>query len=164
MVDDQLLQEKQTVAPQHQNTSLHGSKDEEFEDEQRPSKCVKASKPSLYIEKFEKECQPRKNVENEKNLCSSNPLKDNEKINEDQRHQNFEENYDKASGVPYWVNTWQDHEDNLMQQIKNWQFNPPVYEKDEWSTEPKFNPLLHSTMISDNRDNEARTQCTKVQD
>ena len=79
MVDDQLLQEKQTVAPQHQNTSLHGSKDEEFEDEQRPSKCVKASKPSLYIEKFEKECQPLKDVENEKCPCPQNHPKKIEK-------------------------------------------------------------------------------------
>ena len=125
-VDDQFLQEKQTVVaspkPQHQNPSFHGSKNDELEDGQRPSIYVEASK--LYDEKCEKECQPRKDVENEKNLCSSNPLKDNEKINEDQRHQNFEENYDKASGVPYWVNTRQDYEDNFMQKIKNWQFNP----------------------------------------
>ena len=58
----QLLQEKRTVAPspkpQHQNPSLHGSKDDKFEDEQRPSNCEEASKPSLYGERFEKECQP----------------------------------------------------------------------------------------------------------
>ena len=52
--------------------------------------------------------------------------KDNQKINEDRRHQKFDENYGKASGVPYWVNTRQDYEDNFMQKIKNWQFNPPV--------------------------------------
>ena len=82
-----------------------------------------------------------KEVENEKNLCSSNPSKNNEKIND--RHQKFDENYGKASGLPYWMNTWQDYEDNFMHKIKNWQFNPPVYEKDEWSTKPKYNPLLH---------------------
>ena len=50
--------------------------------------------------------------------------KDNQKINKDRRHQKFDENYGKASGVPYWVNTRQDYEDNFMQKIKNWQFNP----------------------------------------
>ena len=49
-----------------------------------------------------------------------------------------------------------------MKKIKNWQFNPPADEKDEWPTEPKFDPLLHSTMISDTPDNEARPQCTKT--
>ena len=61
-VNDQLLQEKQTVTAspkqQHQNPSLHGSKDNKFEDGQRPSNCVEASNPSLYDERFEKECQP----------------------------------------------------------------------------------------------------------
>ena len=75
-------------------------------------------------------------------------------------HQKFDENYGKASGVPYLVNTRQDYEDNFMQKIKNWQFNPPVYEKDEWSTE------IHCSTqqwyyLSNNRDNEARPQCTK---
>ena len=117
-VDDQLLQEKQTVTaspkPQHQNLSHHGSKDNDFEDGERPSNCVEASKPSLYDERFEKECQPWKDVENEKNLCPSNPSKDNEKIDEDQRHQKFNENYSKASGVPYWVNTRQDYEVSII--------------------------------------------------
>ena len=49
-----------------------------------------------------------------------------------------------------------------MKKIQNWQFNPPGDEKDEWPTEPVFNPFLHSTMISDNHDNEARPQCAKV--
>ena len=47
-----------------------------------------------------------------------------------------------------------------MKKIKNWQFNPPANEKDEWPTEPKFDPLLHSTMISDTPDNETRPHFT----
>ena len=53
-------------------------------------------------------------------------------------------------------------QDNFIQKIKYWRFDPPVDEKDEWPTEPRFNPLLHSTMISNNPDNEARPQCTKT--
>ena len=40
--------------------------------------------------------------------------------------QKFDENYGKASGVPYWVNTRCDYEDDFIRKIKNWQFNPPV--------------------------------------
>ena len=43
-----------------------------------------------------------------------------------------------------------------MKKIKTWQFNPPADEEDEWPIEPRFNPLLHPTMISDNHDNETR--------
>ena len=39
---------------------------------------------------------------------------------------------------------------------------PPVDEEDEWPTKPRFNPLLHSTMISNNHDNEERPQCIKT--
>ena len=60
------------------------------------------------------------------------------------------------------MNTQQDYEDNFMQKIKYWRFNSPADEKDEWPTEPRFNPLLHSTMISNNPDKEARPQCTKT--
>ena len=74
---------------QHQNPLLHGSKDNEFENGQWPSICVEASKPSLNDKKFEKECQPPKDVENEKNLCSSNPSKDNKKIDEDRVTKNL---------------------------------------------------------------------------
>ena len=38
-----------------------------------------------------------------------------------------------------------------MKKIKNWLFNPQADEEDEWPIEPRFNSLLHSTMISDNR-------------
>ena len=41
----------------------------------------------------------------------------------------------------------------FMKKIKNWQFNPPADEEDEWPTEPRFKPMLYSTMISDNHDN-----------
>ena len=51
--------------------------------------------------------------------------------------------------MPFWVDTRQDYEDNFMKKIKNWQFNPPADEKDEWPTEPRFNLFLHSTIISD---------------
>ena len=53
-------------------------------------------------------------------------------------------------------------QDDFMKKIKNWQFNPPADEEDEWPTGPRFNPLLHSTMISDNHDNGSRPQCAKV--
>ena len=42
-----------------------------------------------------------------------------------------------------------------MKKIKNWQ-----NDKDKWPTEPRFNPLLHSTMISDTPDNEAKPHFT----
>ena len=57
------------------------------------------------------------------------------------------------------MNTRCDYEGDFMKKIENWQFNPPADEKDEWPTEPRFNPLLHSTMMSDT---EARPHCTKV--
>ena len=50
----------------------------------------------------------------------------------------------------------------FMKKIKNWQFNPPADEEDEWPTEPRFKPMLYSTIISDNHDNETRPQCTKM--
>ena len=72
----------------------------------------------------------------------------------------------KRSRIGIWstflVNTRCDFVDDFMKKIKNWQFNPPADEKDEWPTEPRFNPLLHSTMISDTPDNEARPHFTKV--
>ena len=37
----------------------------------------------------------------------------------------------------------------FMEKIKNWQFNPPADEEYEWPTEPRFKPMLYSTMISD---------------
>ena len=49
-----------------------------------------------------------------------------------------------------------------MKKIKNWQFNPPADEEDEWPIKPRFNSLLHSTMISDNHDNETRPHGTKM--
>ena len=48
-----------------------------------------------------------------------------------------------------------------MKKIKNWQFNLLADDKDKWPTEPRFNPLLHSTMISDTPDNGARPHFTK---
>ena len=162
-VDDQLLEilEKQTVViapkPQYLNTPCS-----KFEVGQRPQNYVEASKSALHDKKFEKECQPLKYVENKKSLRSPNHPKNNEKIDEGHQHQKFDENYGKASRVPFWVNTRCDYKDDFMIKIKNWQFNPPVDEKDEWPTEPRFNPLLHSTMMSDTPDNEARPQCTKV--
>ena len=91
-IDDQLLQEKQTIvaAPKPH------FKDYKLEDGEQPSNCVESSKPSLHDEKLEKECQPPKDVENDKCLLSKNLPKENKK---------FDENYGKASGVPYWVNT-----------------------------------------------------------
>ena len=48
-----------------------------FEVGQRPQNCVEASKSALYDEKFEKECQPLKDVENEKDpRFSQNQRKD----------------------------------------------------------------------------------------
>ena len=64
-------------------------KDYKLEDGEQPSNCVESSKPSLHDEKLEKECQPPKDVENEKNLCSSNPSKDNKKIDEDRVTKNL---------------------------------------------------------------------------
>ena len=49
-----------------------------------------------------------------------------------------------------------------MKKIKNWQFNPSEDEKDKQPTEPRFNPFLRSTMMSDTPDNETRPQCTKT--
>ena len=53
--------------------------------------------------------------------------------------------------MPFWINTRCDYEDDFMKKIKNWLFNPQADEEDEWPIEPRFNSLLHSTMISDNR-------------
>ena len=64
--------------------------------------------------------------------------------------------------VSFWINTRCDYEDDFMKKIKNWLFNPQADEEDEWPIEPRFNSLLHSTMISDNHDNETRPQCTKT--
>ena len=96
--------------PQYQKASLQDFKDDKFEDGKQPSNCVESSKPSLHDEKFEKECQPPKDVENEKGLRSKNLLKENEKFDRGHRLQKFDENYGKASGVPYWVNTRCDYE------------------------------------------------------
>ena len=81
---------------------------------------------------------------------------------EDIDSKKFDENYGKAFGVPYWVNTRCDYEDDFMKKIKTWQFNPPADEEDEWPIEPRFYSLLHSTMISDNHDNETRPHGTKM--
>ena len=67
-----------------------------FEVRQWPQNCVEASKPALHDKKFEKECQPLKDVENEKGLRSPNHPKEEQKS---------DENYGKASWVPFWVNT-----------------------------------------------------------
>ena len=105
-VDDQLLEilEKQTVViapkPQYLNTPCS-----KFEVGQRPQNCVEASKSALHDEKFEKECQPLKDVKDKKNLCPLNHPKKNEKIDEEHQHQKFGENSGKASGVSFWVNT-----------------------------------------------------------
>ena len=85
-------------------------KDDKFEDGKQPSNFVESSKPSLHYEKFEKECQPPKDVENQKNPCSKNLLKEKEKLDRGHRLQELDENYGKASGVPYWVNTRCDYE------------------------------------------------------
>ena len=49
----------------------------------------------------------------------------------------------------FMVLLWFNWQDDFMKKIKNWQFNPPADEKDEWPTEPRFNLFLHSTIISD---------------
>ena len=99
-------------------------KNDKFEDgHHRPPNCAEASKPSLHDEKFEKECQPLKDVENKKNMRPPNHPKKNEKIEEGRQHRKFDENYDKVSGVPFWVNTRCDYEDDFIKRIKNWQFN-----------------------------------------
>ena len=42
------------------NPSLHSSKDNKFEDEQRPSNCIEASKPSLYDKNLKKNADLKK--------------------------------------------------------------------------------------------------------
>ena len=112
------VQQKQTVAiaPKPQYLITPRSK---FEVGQRPQNCVEASKSARHDEKFEKECQPLKDVENKKNLCPINHPKKNEKIDGGHQHRKFDKNYGKAFGVPFWVNTLFDYEDDFMKEIKN---------------------------------------------
>ena len=115
-------------------TSLNGPKDDKFEDGKWPN-CVTTSKPSLDDKELEKECQPLKEFENVEGLQSQNPPKEDKKIDGGHRQQKFDENYGWNSGVPFWFNTRCDYEDDFMKKIKNWQFNPPADEEDEWPTE-----------------------------
>ena len=114
--------------PQCQKVSLQDSNDDKFEDGKPPSSCVESSKPSLHDKKFEKECQPPKDVENEKSLRSKNLLKENEKFDGGHRLKKFYENYGKASGVPYWVNTRCDYEVRIGVCIKG-SFEQPIESK-----------------------------------
>ena len=61
-IDDQFLQEKQTIVA----TPKPHSKDDKLEDRKQPSNCVESSKSSLHDKILEQECQPPKDVENEK--------------------------------------------------------------------------------------------------
>ena len=97
--------------PQYQKASLQNSKHDKFEDKEQLSNFVESSKPSLHDKNLEKECQPpAKDVENEKGPRLPNYPKDVKKLDEGHRQRKFDENYGKASGVPYWVNTRCDYE------------------------------------------------------
>ena len=133
-------------------TSLYGPKYDKFEDGKRPSNCGTTSNPSLDDKELLKE------FENVEGLQSQNPPKEDKKIDGGHRQQKFDENYGWNSGVPFWFNTRCDYEDDFMKKIKNWQFNPLADERDEWPTEPRFNPFLRSTMMSDTPDNETKHQ------
>ena len=74
-INDQFLQEMQTIVA----TPKPHSKDDKLEDRKQPSNCVESSKPSLYDKILEQECQPPKDVENEKFLRSKNLSKENKK-------------------------------------------------------------------------------------
>ena len=106
------------------------------------SKLCQSLKPTHYDEKFEKECQPRKDEENPR---LQNFPKYDKKFDEGYWHQKFDDNYGKASRVPFWVDTWQDFEDNFVKISRIGIFNPPADEKDEWPTEPRFN--FFSTLL-----------------
>ena len=88
-------------------TSLYGPKDDKFEDVKQPPNCVETLKPSPDVKKIEKECQPLKDVEVPR---PQNHPKKNEQIDEGLQHRKFDDHYNKASGVPFWVNTRIDYE------------------------------------------------------
>ena len=61
-------------------------------------------------------------LKDEENPRLPNFPKDDKNFDEGYWHQNFDESYGRASGVPFWVDTWQDFEDNFVKKIKNWHF------------------------------------------
>ena len=48
---------------------------------------------------------------------------------------------------PFLGGHLKDYEDNVMKKIKNWRFNPPPDEEEEWPTNTKFNPLLRWSTV-----------------